>query len=100
VGWHWGSDRRRWLLRSIAHKFAKEGASVVVNGLADDPIEEVVNAIRHYSGKAIPYAGDVSEEFHAQNCVQTAINAYGKLDILVNNALRFSCHRRNSGLPR
>jgi NAD(P)-dependent dehydrogenase (short-subunit alcohol dehydrogenase family) len=70
-----------------------------VNGLADDPIEDVVNSIRHYGGKVVPY-GDVSEEFHAQNCVQTAINAYGKLDILVNNALRFSCHRRNSGLPR
>lgn len=71
---------------AIAHKFAKEGASVVVNGLPDDPIEDVVNAIRHYNGKAVPYAGDVSQEFHAQNCVQTAINAYGKLDILVNNA--------------
>lgn len=71
---------------AIAHKFAKEGASVVVNGLPDDPIEEVVNAITHYGGKAIAYAGDVSQEFHAKNCVQTAINAYSKLDILVNNA--------------
>lgn len=71
---------------AIAHKFAKEGASVVVNGLPDDPIEEVVSAIRHYGGKAISYAGDISQEFHAQNCVQTAINAYKKLDILVNNA--------------
>jgi NAD(P)-dependent dehydrogenase (short-subunit alcohol dehydrogenase family) len=40
---------------AIAHKFAKEGASVVVNGLPNDPIEDVVNSIRHYSGKAIPY---------------------------------------------
>ncbi|WP_315789292.1 glucose 1-dehydrogenase [Fischerella sp. JS2] len=71
---------------AIAHKFAKEGAAVVVNGLADDPIEDVVQKIKHYGGKAIAYAGDVSQEFHAQNCVQTAINAYGKLDILVNNA--------------
>ncbi|MFL9456988.1 MULTISPECIES: SDR family NAD(P)-dependent oxidoreductase [Nostocales] len=60
---------------AIAHKFAKEGASVVVNGLIDDPIEDVVNSIKHYIGKAIAYAGDVSQEFHAQNCVQTAINA-------------------------
>lgn len=71
---------------AIAHKFAKEGASVVVNGLPDDPIEDVVQSIRHYGGKATVYAGDVSQEFHAKNCVQTAINAYGKLDILINNA--------------
>ncbi|MFQ4146258.1 glucose 1-dehydrogenase [Chlorogloeopsis sp. ULAP02] len=71
---------------AIAHKFAKEGASVVVNGLPDDPIEDVVQKIKHYGGKAITYAGDVSQEFHAQNCVQTALNAYGKLDILINNA--------------
>lgn len=71
---------------AIAHKFAREGASVVVNGLPDDPVEEVAQAIRHYGGKATLYAGDISQEFHAQNCVQTAINAYGKLDILINNA--------------
>ncbi|MEC4816321.1 MAG: SDR family NAD(P)-dependent oxidoreductase [Scytonema sp. PMC 1069.18] len=66
---------------AIAHKFAKEGACVVVNGLPDDPIEDVVNSIKQYSGQAVVYTGDVSQEFHAQNCVQTAINAYGKLDI-------------------
>jgi NAD(P)-dependent dehydrogenase (short-subunit alcohol dehydrogenase family) len=41
---------------------------------------------RRLESKAIAYVGDVSQEFHAQNCVQTAINAYGKLDILINNA--------------
>lgn len=71
---------------AIAHKFAKEGASVVVNGLPDDPIEDVAKSLNQYGGKATTYAGDVSQEFHAQNCVQTAINAYGQLDILVNNA--------------
>lgn len=45
---------------AIAHKFAKEGASVIVNGLADDPIEDVANSIKHYGGKATVYAGDVS----------------------------------------
>lgn len=71
---------------AIAHKFAKEGAAVVVNGLPDDPIEDVVQSIRHYGGKAIVYAGDVSQEAYAQGCVQSAINTYGKLDILINNA--------------
>lgn len=71
---------------AIAHKFAKEGALVVVNGLPDDPIDDVTESIKKYGGEAIAYAGDISQEFHAQNCVQTAINAYGQLDILINNA--------------
>ena len=40
---------------AIAHKFAKEGASVVVNGLPDDPIDDVVKSINQYGGKAIAY---------------------------------------------
>ena len=71
---------------AIAHKFAKEGAKVVVNGLPDDPIQDVVEALKEYGGEAITYAGDISEESHAQACVQAAINQYGRLDVLVNNA--------------
>lgn len=71
---------------AIAHKFAKEGAKVIVNGLPDDPIEAVAAAIRQYGGTAMAVAGDVSEESYAQSCVQAAIDAYGKLDVLVNNA--------------
>ncbi len=71
---------------AIAHKFAKEGASVVVNGLPGDPIEAVAQAINQYGGIAIACAGDVAEDAAAQRCVQIAITTYGKLDILVNNA--------------
>jgi NAD(P)-dependent dehydrogenase (short-subunit alcohol dehydrogenase family) len=71
---------------AIAHKFCKEGAKVVVNGLPDDPVQDVVSTIQQAGGEAIPYVGDVSHETHAQACVQAAIAQYGKLDILVNNA--------------
>lgn len=71
---------------AIAHKFAKEGAKVVVNGLPDDPIQDVVEALNDYGAEAIAYSGDVSQESHAQACVQAAINQYGRLDVLVNNA--------------
>lgn len=71
---------------AIAHKFAKEGAKVVVNGLPSDPIEDVARSITQYGGAAIPYGGDVSDEAYAKGCVQAAIDAYGKLDILINNA--------------
>ena len=50
---------------AIAHKFAKEGAKVVVNGLPDDPMQDVVEALNEYGGEAIAYGGDISEESHA-----------------------------------
>ena len=71
---------------AIAHKLAKDGAKVVVNGLPDDPVDEVVAAINDYNGEAVAYKGDVSESESASGCIQTAIDRYGKLDILVNNA--------------
>ena len=74
---------------AIAHKFAKEGAVVVVNGLPGDPIDDVVARIRKHGAEAIAYAGDVSEEAHARACVQTAIDRFGRLDILINNAGTF-----------
>lgn len=71
---------------AIAHKFAKEGAKVIVNGLPSDPVDEVVAAITKYGGQAVAYVGDVSDENNAQACVQTAINRFGNLHILINNA--------------
>ncbi len=71
---------------AIAHKFAKEGAKVVISGLQSDPIEDVARAIQQAGGTAIAYPGDVAEESYAKGCVEAAIQAFGKLDILVNNA--------------
>lgn len=71
---------------AIAHKFSKEGATVVVCGLPSDPVEDVVAAIRGWGGTAVAFGGDVAEEDNARDCVQTAVDGYGKLDVLVNNA--------------
>ncbi len=71
---------------AICRKFALEGASVVVNGLPEDPIADVAEAIVEDGGEAIPLAADVSEETGARACVDAAIRHYGKLDILINNA--------------
>ncbi|SDJ75961.1 NAD(P)-dependent dehydrogenase, short-chain alcohol dehydrogenase family [Catalinimonas alkaloidigena] len=71
---------------AIAHKFSLEGAQLVLNGLPDDPVVDVAAAINERGGEAVAYVGDVSEELHAQACVQKALETYGKLDILINNA--------------
>jgi NAD(P)-dependent dehydrogenase (short-subunit alcohol dehydrogenase family) len=71
---------------AIAHKFAKEGASVIVCGLPDDPIEDVAKAIRDHGGEALAFGGDISEEHSARECVDLAIKKFKRLDVLVNNA--------------
>ena len=71
---------------AIAHKLAKEGAKVIANSLPYDPLDDVVASINDYGGEAISCCGDISEESEAKKCVETAIDKYGRLDILINNA--------------
>ena len=84
---------------AIAHKFAKEGAKVIVNGLADDPVEAVAAAINSYGSEATAYKGDVSQVAEAQSCVQIAVGKYGQLDILVNNAGVFLANAETQVYP-
>jgi NAD(P)-dependent dehydrogenase (short-subunit alcohol dehydrogenase family) len=71
---------------AICKKFAREGASVVVAGFSEDPVEAVVKEIQKVGGTALPFTADISTEANAKRCVETAVSQYGKLDILVNNA--------------
>ncbi len=84
---------------AIAHKFAKEGARVVVNGLSSDPVHDVVANINKNGGEAIAYLGDVAEETHARACVDAAIKQYGKLDILINNAGLYLANAETDDFP-
>ncbi len=74
---------------AICKKFAQEGARVIVAGLPDDPVEEVVQEIEQQQGIAYFYKGDLSVLANAQACVELAVRMYGKLDILINNAAAF-----------
>lgn len=74
---------------AIAKKFAAEGAKVIVAGLPEDPVEDVAKAIQENGGTATPYTGDLSVLANAKTCVELAVNQYGKLDILINNAGTF-----------
>lgn len=71
---------------AIAHKFAREGARLVVSGLPADPVHDVAEAIKSVGGQAEPYLGDLAEEVHAQACIDLALQRFGSLDVLVNNA--------------
>lgn len=71
---------------AIAHKFAVEGARVMVAGLPTDPVLDVVTAIRERGFQAEGFSGDLTKELDAKACVSKTLEAFGKLDILINNA--------------
>lgn len=71
---------------AIAHRFAREGARLVLSGLPTDPVQDVAEAITNAGGQAVTYLGDLAEALCAQACVELALQTFGLLDILVNNA--------------
>src|SRR5690349_2341522 len=71
---------------AISKKFAKEGANVVVCGLPDDPVDDVVKAIQDEGHSAIAFKADISVPDNAEACVEKAVSEFKKLDILINNA--------------
>ena len=85
----------RGIGRGIAIALASEGASVVVNdlggsvdgqGSGHSPADEVVATIGEAGGEAQPNYADVADHRQAEGLVRQALDAYGKLDILVNVA--------------
>jgi NAD(P)-dependent dehydrogenase (short-subunit alcohol dehydrogenase family) len=71
---------------AIAHKFAQEGAAVALAGLPGDPVLQVAEAIVAAGGRAVAHLGDLADEAEARACVELAVNAFGGLDVLANNA--------------
>ncbi|WP_036255446.1 SDR family NAD(P)-dependent oxidoreductase [Methylocapsa acidiphila] len=71
---------------AIALKFAQEGAALVLAGLPGDPVAQVAEAIVALGGRAEAHLGDLAEEAEARACVERAVGAFGRLDVLVNNA--------------
>lgn len=85
----------RGIGRGEAIELARHGAAVVVNDVgantdgseaSSEPAEEVVQEIRAFGGQAISNGDDVSSWDGAQRLVQTAVDTFGRLDVLVNNA--------------
>jgi len=80
------SGSGRGIGRALALKLAGEGASVVVNDLDADTAQGVVAEIRAAGGQAMSCAGDVTAEDFGERFVQFALENFGGLDIIVNNA--------------
>ena len=85
----------RGLGRAHALELARQGARVVVNdlgaeldgsGRSSGPAGEVVEAIRALGGEAVPNGDDVADWEGGARLVETALDAFGRLDVVVNNA--------------
>ena len=77
----------RGIGRAIAEELAANGAKVVVNYNASaEAAAEVVDGIKAKGGEATAVQADVSDFTAAQTLIKTAIDSYGHIDIVVNNA--------------
>lgn len=73
--------------RATAIHFAKEGADIVVSYLDEnEDAEETKELIEAEGRRCELIPGDIGEEAHCQSIVEQTLNAFGKIDIVVNNA--------------
>jgi 3-oxoacyl-[acyl-carrier protein] reductase len=76
----------RGIGRAAAELFAGHGAQVVVSDIDPEPAQQAVEAILAAGGHAISVPGDATDKTFAERVVNAAIEKFGGLDIIVNNA--------------
>jgi NADP-dependent 3-hydroxy acid dehydrogenase YdfG len=69
--------------RAVSQAFAREGAALVLVARRANPIAALAEEL---GGRAVPIAGDVADSQTADAAVAAAVEGFGRLDVLVNNA--------------
>jgi NAD(P)-dependent dehydrogenase (short-subunit alcohol dehydrogenase family) len=73
--------------RAVAIAFAREGADVVISYLnEDEDAQETAEWVRKAGKRALLVPGDIKSEEHCKELVAKAVDEFGRLDVLVNNA--------------
>lgn len=72
--------------RGIALRFAREGAKVVVNGRKADEVKQTADEVRAMGGVALEAVADVTKKEEVDRMFDATLEAFGTVDILVNNA--------------
>ena len=76
----------RGIGKAIAAAYAREGARVFICARGEGDLARTVNEIRDAGGEIAGLAGDVGKAEDAQRIVEAAVDRYGRIDVLVNNA--------------
>lgn len=80
----------RGIGKAIAVKMAEEGASVVIVDKNPDTLKDTVEGIKKKGGQAVAIVGDMTRAEDINRMVQTTIEQFGKIDILINNVGLFT----------
>ncbi|NTJ43929.1 glucose 1-dehydrogenase [Agrobacterium larrymoorei] len=73
--------------KAVAIAFAREGADVVISYLnEDEDAKDTVKWVEDAGRKAIAVSGDITSEDHCKALVEQTVQAFGRIDVLVNNA--------------
>src|SRR3546814_12990605 len=73
--------------RAVAIAYAREGADVLIAYLSeDDDAQETARWIEKAGRQAVLVSGDISSADHCRTIIDKAVEAFGRIDILVNNA--------------
>jgi NAD(P)-dependent dehydrogenase (short-subunit alcohol dehydrogenase family) len=80
--------------RAVALAFAREGADILISYLDEhQDAQETARVVREAGRTAIAVSGDVSDPAHCRQLVQRALQEFGRLDVLVNNAAFQQTHQ-------
>lgn len=72
--------------RAMANLFAKEGAKIVAGEIVDKTLAEVVAEVQAAGGEITGIKVNVADQAQCENLVNTAVQTYGRIDVLCNNA--------------
>lgn len=79
----------RGIGRGIALAMAKAGSSVVLVSRSQSELKDTARIINELGGIALPIKTDISDEKQVNNMIEKALNKFGRIDILINNAGQF-----------
>ena len=86
--------------RAVALAFAREGADVLISYLNEEPdAQETLRVVREAGRNGVAVAGDISDPAHCRQVITRAVEEFGHIDVLVNNAAFQMSHQSIQEIP-